>query len=59
MEQVLLMAQLAMDKGQISANDLNNLEKRLRETKKKLVQSRDGYTDANKSFPKAGIKRNF
>ncbi len=59
MEKTLLMAQLAMDKGQISANDLNNIEKRLRETKRKLVQKRNGYTDANKSFPKAGVKRNF
>lgn len=59
MEKVLAMAQLAMDKGQISANDLNNLEKRLRETKRKLVQSRIGYTDANKSFPKTSVKRNI
>jgi hypothetical protein len=48
-----------MDNGQISANDLNNIEKQLRETKRKLAQKREGYFDANKSFPKAGIKRNF
>lgn len=59
MEKILLMAQLAMDKGQISANDLNNIEKSLRETQRKLVQKRVGYTDVNKSFSKPGIKRNF
>ena len=59
MEKILLMAQLAMDKGQISANDLNNIEKSLRETQRKIMQKKEGYTDANKSFSKVGIKRNF
>lgn len=57
--QILAQAQKAMDEGKISSHDLYIIMRQAKENENKMTQNRVGYTDANKSFPKAGIKRNF